>query len=338
MSFNIRYGTADDGPNHWRLRRELVFATLSAGDYDFIGLQEALPFQLDEIASALPEHEILYRTREQDPAEGEACAILYRADRWQLDRREQGTFWLSETPQVPGSVSWDSSLPRITTWGRFSHLDSGALIYVFNTHFDHRGQQAREESAELLRRRVAQAADSAPVLVMGDFNAGEQNPAMLALRSTDGTSAPLVDSFRLLHPDAVDVYTANGWGDRVAGEKIDTIFVRKGTDVRRAAILRPRYDGRAPSDHDPVTAELILKLDQIVIEITDLDGCRSCAGGVARSLSQVEGVLRAQLHPTEPRMAVTVAKGTVLAEDTLRAAVRDAGYTAGAIAQPSPAH
>jgi endonuclease/exonuclease/phosphatase family metal-dependent hydrolase len=266
MTFNIRYGTAEDGPNHWELRRELVFATLREQDYDFIGLQEALPFQIEEIARALPDHEVLYRTREADPSAGEACAVFYRADRWQLDDRLQGTFWLSETPEAPGSRSWDSSLPRIATWGLFSHREHGARIFVFNTHFDHRGQVARERSAELLRERAAAEAAGEPLLVMGDFNAGETNPAIALLRQRSKAGLELVDSFRLVRPDVAAVYTGNGWGSREEGEKIDAIFVPAGAEVLDAAILRPRFDGRTPSDHDPVTVALRLRLEQIAID------------------------------------------------------------------------
>ncbi|HVS12725.1 MAG TPA: endonuclease/exonuclease/phosphatase family protein [Thermoanaerobaculia bacterium] len=331
MTFNVRYGTADDGPNHWDLRRELVFATLRQHDYDFIGLQEALPFQIEEIASVLPDHEVLYRTREADPSEGEACAIFYWADRWQLDPRRRGTFWLSETPEVPASRSWDSSLPRIATWGLFSHRESGARVFVFNTHFDHRGQMARERSAELLRDRAASEAGGAPLLVMGDFNAGETNRAITLLRRRSDAGLELVDSFRLVHPDASEVYTGNGWARREEGEKIDGIFVSAGTEVLAAAILRPRLDGRAPSDHDPVTVSLRLRLEQVEIEITDLGECRSCAAGITRGLERVEGVLKATLHPTEPRVLVTIGSGESPDPERLRDVVRSAGYTAGAI-------
>ena len=259
MTFNIRYGTAEDGPNHWDLRRELVLATLREHDHDFIGLQEALPFQIEEIAAVLPDHQVLYRTREADPTTGEACAIFYRADRWSLDRGRHGTFWLSETPDVPGSRSWDSALPRIATWGRFSHRESGARIFAFNTHFDHRGHLARERSAELLRERVSAEAEGAPLLVMGDFNAGESNRAIARLRDHSESGLELVDSFRVVHPDATDVHTLNDWGEQHQGEKIDGIFVPAGTEVVAAAILRPRFEGRTPSDHDPVTVTLRLR-------------------------------------------------------------------------------
>ena len=155
LSFNIRYGLADDGDNSWPQRRELVFEAIRAGSYDFIGLQEALPFQIEEIQERLPGYGLLSRTREADPNEGEACAIFYRSSRWRLDPEQHGTFWLSATPEEPGSKSWDSSLPRIATWGAFISRQTDQQIYVYNTHFDHRGSAARLESAKLIRAHIA---------------------------------------------------------------------------------------------------------------------------------------------------------------------------------------
>lgn len=333
MSFNIRYGLADDGENRWELRRELVFETLRGDSYDFIGLQEALPFQIEEIAEALPGYGLTYRTRQVDPKEGEACAIFYREDRWELDRRNHGTFWLSETPDEAGSKSWDSSLPRIATWGRFEDRESGVAVWVFNTHFDHRGQKARENSASLLRARALELSAGAPLLVMGDFNAGESNPAIARLRGGADSGARWVDSFRVVRPRDPEPYTGNGWGERTTGQKIDAIFVPEGTVVKAAAVERPRFDGRTPSDHDPVTATVALRVsfDELSVEITDLGACRGCAASIARAIAKLEGVLSAELHESEPRLLVAVAEGSTLDPEVLRQAVRDVGYTAGEI-------
>ncbi|MEE2777642.1 MAG: endonuclease/exonuclease/phosphatase family protein [Acidobacteriota bacterium] len=331
MSFNVRYGSAEDGPNHWLKRRESVIETLASDDFDFIGLQEALPFQIEEIAAALPQFGVLSRTREVDPAEGEACTVLFRKDRWTLDRRQNGTFWLSETPDVAGSKSWDAALPRIATWGLFSEAETGARIHVFNTHFDHRGQESRERSAALLRRRVAEYAGDGPLLLMGDFNSGEDNAAMRLLRAASASGPPLVDSFRVVHPDATETYTFNGWGSRSAGEKIDAIFVRADANVAAARIARPRFEGRAPSDHDPVTVALRLKMLETWVAIVDLGSCRSCAGRIAREMETLESVLRARLHATEPRIQVFHRSLVELPSAALADVVRGSGYTPGQI-------
>lgn len=253
LTFNIRYGLADDGPNSWPLRRDLVFDLIARGAYDVVGLQEALSFQIEEILEAVPGFEAYFRTREVDPAEGEACAVLYRSDRWSLDEEASGTLWLSETPDVPGSKSWDSSLPRIATWVSLEERASGRRWNVVNTHFDHRGEAARLESAEIVRDLAERLGTSAPVLVLGDFNAAETNAPMQALRRSEG-GFTLSDSFRLLHAEATDVGTFNSWRGETDSEKIDAVFVGPGIRVLEAEILRDNEEGRYPSDHYPVRA------------------------------------------------------------------------------------
>ena len=254
MSFNIRYGLADDGPNSWSNRRELVFDVIRQGRHDVVGLQEALPFQVQEIVAALPEFAVHYRTREADPEQGEACAVLYRTSRWRLGP-ESGTLWLSETPDEPGTKSWDSSLPRIVTWVSLTERTTGRPLVVLNTHFDHRGSLARRESAELVWRQAVNLAGDAPVVVMGDFNADEDSEPLRILRRSD-PKLELVDTYRQVHPDAVDVGTFNSWRGETKGAKIDGILVDARSKVLRAEIVRHSVDRRYPSDHFPVTAAL----------------------------------------------------------------------------------
>jgi endonuclease/exonuclease/phosphatase family metal-dependent hydrolase len=266
MSFNIRYGTAGDGDNRWEKRRDLVYKVIDEHDCDVVGLQEALRFQIDEIRDVLPDYGEIGVGRNDGKTRGEYTAILYREDR--LDVNEFGTFWLSDTPEVPGSTSWGNSITRICTWGRFTRRDSRRSFYVFNVHLDHRSQPSREKSVVLLARRIAERKHRDPVIVTGDFNAGEDNPAVLYLKGKvefEGelpgparTSVPLVDTFRELHPDATDVGTFNGFkGDR-SGAKIDYVFVQPDVRVLDARILHDSKDGRYPSDHFPVTTRLRL--------------------------------------------------------------------------------
>ncbi len=260
LTFNVRYGLADDGANSWSYRRELVFDVIRDGAYDVVGLQEALPIQVAEIGEALAEFDVYYRTREVDPNEGEACALLFRRSRWHLLEPESGTLWLSETPQEPGSKSWDSSLPRILTWASLEEKATGQRLNVINTHFDHRGAEARVRSAELVWRQAASLAESAPVVVMGDFNAGEDSEPLGVLTRSD-PRLTLVDSYRVVYPDAVDAGTFNSWRGEVSGEKIDGVLVDTRLRVLGAEILRDSVDGRFPSDHYPVSAVLGFPFD-----------------------------------------------------------------------------
>lgn len=340
MTFNIRYGLADDGDNAWPRRRELVFEIMQ-GDWDFIGLQEALVFQIDEISAALPDYGVLYRTREADPEKGEACAILFRRSRWQLDESHYGTFWLSETPEIPASKSWDSSLPRVATWGLF-HSEAVDLV-VANTHFDHRGEVARLESARLLRRRLVDSAGETPFVLLGDFNAAEDSAPVEHLLA--GSDPQWIEAWRTAHPSKSQAGTFGGWQGTADGPKIDHIFVPLEVAVGDAEIVRWSVDGRYPSDHYPVTSTLGVPLRSnsdedaathgdllgLAIEITDLGACRGCANSIVKALLRVAGVIEARLHDSEPRIDVIVNRADRPEEAELRTAVRDVGYTAGLI-------
>lgn len=257
LTFNIRYGTAPDGPDAWEHRAPLVFEVIREQDADFIGLQEALRFQIDAIRDAVPGYGEVGVGREDGREGGEYSAILYRIDRWRVADRD--TFWLSETPDVPGSKSWGNEITRIVTWARFIDRDSGRAVRVYNTHFDHQSQPSRMQSAKLLAERIAAREPRDPVIVTGDFNSGEDNPAILYLEHDNGQSpVRLVDTFRVLHPHATGVGTFGEFLGKRNGPKIDYVFVEPGVDVRAAGIIHDQRDGRYPSDHYPVYAEIVL--------------------------------------------------------------------------------
>jgi endonuclease/exonuclease/phosphatase family metal-dependent hydrolase len=256
MSFNIRYGTANDKENHWTLRRAFLFDVVRDINADVIGLQEALDGQIQELLEAAPEYAVVGVGRDDGRARGEYAAILYRRTRFHV--AESGTFWLSDTPEVVASKSWGNSITRICTWARLIDRD-GRAYWHFNVHFDHQSQPSRERSAALLAERIrGRRYLDEPVVVTGDFNAGESNPAVSALTTAAAGSAPLlVDSFRVRHPDEQTVGTFSGFTlEATTGDKIDYVLVSPGTTVHDAAIVRTSRDGRYPSDHFPVTARV----------------------------------------------------------------------------------
>jgi endonuclease/exonuclease/phosphatase family metal-dependent hydrolase len=254
MTFNIRYGTADDGENNWAARRDLLFDVVRDQDADVIGLQEALDFQIDAIVSAVPGYAVVGVGRNDAARKGEYSAILFRNDRLRV--ASSGTFWFSDTPEVVASTSWGNRITRICTWARFIDRD-GRGFWHFNLHLDHESQPSREKSVELLRRRVdARAFPSEPVVITGDFNVGEKNPALTALV----TGGAFLDTFRVLYPDEKRAGTFSGFtAGKVDGDKIDYVFVQPGTAVLGAAIVRTSRRDRYPSDHFPVTARIRLK-------------------------------------------------------------------------------
>lgn len=255
MSFNIRYGTANDGENRWPLRRDFLMDVVRRDNADIIGLQEALHDQIVEMTTTLPDYAVIGVGRDDGATRGEYAAILYRRDRFHV--AESGTFWFSDTPPVVASKSWGNSITRICTWARLIDRQGGAF-WVFNVHLDHQSQPSRERSTALLAERIrARANSSEPVVVTGDFNVGEDNPALPVL--VGGAAPLLVDTFRRLHPDANVVGTFTGFDvTRTTGDKIDYVLATPGVEVLKAAIIRTAQNGRLPSDHFPVTATLRL--------------------------------------------------------------------------------
>lgn len=258
MSFNIRYGTANDGANRWELRRQLLFDTIRTADPDVLGVQEALGGQIGEILDALPQYAALGVGRDDGKTRGEYAAILYRRDAYAVS--DTGTFWFSDTPEVIASKSWGNTITRICTWARLVDRQ-GRAFWVFNVHLDHQSQPSRERSAALLLDRIrTRRLPDEPVIVTGDFNAGEQNAAITQLLRPQGQGpAPLIDTFRAMQPDAKEVGTFTGFTiGQTTGDKIDYVLVTPGVEVVRAGIDRTTREGRYPSDHFPVTARVRL--------------------------------------------------------------------------------
>ncbi|MDZ7316681.1 MAG: endonuclease/exonuclease/phosphatase family protein [candidate division KSB1 bacterium] len=259
MTFNIRYGTAPDGEHRWELRRPLVFELLEDRAPHILGLQEALDFQIDELTAHFPQYRALGVGRDDGKRKGEHSAVLY--DRHRFEAEESGTFWFSDTPEVPGSKSWGNEIPRICTWAKLRDRRCGAVLFVFNLHLDHQSQNSREKSVELLLKKINEYAGDEPVIVLGDFNAGEENPAierLLNARSPEDAVPWFRNAFRLCHPHEKMVGTFHGFSDQAGEEMIDHIFVSKSFSVKTAEIVRDHPPGRYASDHYPVTAELEL--------------------------------------------------------------------------------
>lgn len=255
-SFNIRYGTADDGDNHWSLRNILLLTTIKNSRPDLLGTQETLGFQRDYLAKELPGYDVLGVGRDDGAERGEMSALFFRRERFQ--KLDGGHFWLSETPEKAGSKSWDSSLPRMVTWVKLAdqNLKDRPAIYFFNTHFDHRGVKAREESAKLIVRKIHELAKDGPVILTGDFNCEEGSAPYRVLfdKQADGSTL-LVDPYRAKHPTrGKDEGTFHAFRGGTDGARIDWIGVSKHFEVENAEIDRTMRRGRYPSDHFPVKA------------------------------------------------------------------------------------
>jgi endonuclease/exonuclease/phosphatase family metal-dependent hydrolase len=230
-TFNIRNGDAEDGPNSWPHRKDAVVQMLREIDADIFGLQEVMDYQLRFILDAMPRYQSVGVGRIDGVSEGEFAPILFRKDR--LTVAESGWFWLSETPEIPGSASWNTACERICTWARFGDLTAA------NTHLDHISEEARLEGVRLILRRVS----SDRAVVMGDLNAFP----------TDEPIQEMVRQGFLDSGSALQGSTFHDWGATEWG-RIDYIFC-KGLGMSPAQIVTKKIGGRYASDHYPVVAD-----------------------------------------------------------------------------------
>lgn len=256
MSFNIRYATDKDGADAWDKRKAFTLATIKAYNPDLLGTQEVLAAQADYLREQLPGYGFVGGGRDDGQRGGEFSPIQYRKDRFEL--LASGQIWLSETPDKVGSKGWDAALPRVATWAKLKDRTAGPELLFVNTHWDHVGRRARVESGKVMRRLVdEQRENRLPVVVTGDFNSTEESEQYRTLTTGDGTGVRLTDAYRTVHPDpSPDESSFNGFKGTRQGKRIDWILHSPEWVARAAAIDRTAKDGRYPSDHYPVTADL----------------------------------------------------------------------------------
>ena len=257
MSFNIRYGAANDGDNSWPKRNHLVLETIEMFGPDLLGTQEVLEFQADFLKENLDGYGFHGVGRNDGVSGGEFVPVMYRLDRFELI--DSGHFWLSENPDEPGSKSWDTSLTRMCSWVILRDKKGDGRPFAFaNAHFDHRGKQARLESAKLIRERAEGIEDEVPVIIVGDFNNGEDDAPYAALvKGSESGGKPFVDSFRTIYPKRGDQEgTMSQWRGNRLGRRIDWVIHSPKFVTLNATINHTNEDGRYPSDHYPVQAIL----------------------------------------------------------------------------------
>jgi endonuclease/exonuclease/phosphatase family metal-dependent hydrolase len=252
MTYNLRFGSTTP-PNAWPQRRPLMKECIESVSPDLIGTQEGLYGQLKDLASDLPAYHWLGLGREGG-SKGEFMAIFYRQSR--LEPLAFDHFWLSDTPEVIGSSTWGNSNRRMVTWVRFLDRQTQREFFLFNTHFDHQIQTAREKSAELVRQRVAALKTVLPVILTGDFNAGADNKAHQLLVADDFFS----DTWNLAKERRGEGQgTFNGFKAVPKNNvRIDWILARGKVVVEAEEIVTFSRDGHFPSDHCPLLATLRL--------------------------------------------------------------------------------
>ncbi|WP_029283192.1 endonuclease/exonuclease/phosphatase family protein [Pedobacter sp. R20-19] len=248
ISYNIRYNNPDDGINAWPNREQDVKALVKFHDADILCVQEALPEQFDALLKKT-NFDVVGVGREDGKRKGEFSAVYFDKDRFV--KKDGGTFWLSETPDVP-SKGWDAALNRVCSWVRLYDRLNKKEFLVFNAHYDHRGVKARIESAKLIKQKIQQIAPTLPVVFTGDLNVTPETEAISTIKSF------LSDAKEISQEPAYGpTGTFNDFNfNSDLKDKIDYIFVNKGFKVQKFAVLSDSKDKRYFSDHLPVFARL----------------------------------------------------------------------------------
>lgn len=255
MTYNIRYATVNDGENQWEKRKEFVSEQILFYAPDVFGIQEGLAQQVSYLDESLVNYSFVGVGRDDGKEKGEYCAIFYNKEKYQLLAEQ--TFWLSDTPEKI-SKGWDAALERICTYAFFTDKTTGNNFWVFNTHFDHIGELAREKSAELIVQKVEEVnKDRFPVFILGDFNLNEKSKAIRYLSShfNDSRQVSMAKPF-----GPFGTFTGFEFHEPVK-DRIDYIFCSKElVKVEKYGVLTDSKNERYASDHFPVLIKAEIKL------------------------------------------------------------------------------
>lgn len=250
-SYNIRMDTPRDSLDAWEHRKENVNGLIRFHDFDIFGIQEGFIHQITDILKP-GGYSYVGAGRDDGKDAGEHSAIIFKNERFLI--LDNGDFWLSETPDVPGK-GWDvTCCNRICSWAKFKDIYSGKEFYFFNVHYDHQGKEARKQSSILLTNKIKEIAGNYPVIVTGDFNAvPDSEPIEIILK--DGL---LKDSYDItIQPPYGTVGTSNSFNLNAGMQnRIDYIWVTKNIMVNKYGVLNDVHYGHFPSDHFPVMVNL----------------------------------------------------------------------------------
>ncbi len=249
MSYNVKLDHPKEGETSWANRKPFFINQIKFYEPDVMGVQEALPNQMEDIDSMLPAYSFVGVGRDNGHDLGEFSAIFYKTER--LKVLYSSTFWLSETPDKV-SMGWDAVCNRICTYALFKDKSNNKPFYVFNTHFDHLGEKARKNSAILILNKIkALNTKNYPVILTGDFNMENTHDSIKLIEkhlNDSKTKAKIV-----FGPQG----TFNGFNfHEPVTKRIDYIFVSFNINVNKYIVLSDNWDCMYPSDHLPVFTEI----------------------------------------------------------------------------------
>jgi len=257
LTLNIRYDNPIDVPNDWPSRKDFVLSFIESEEPDIFGLQEALWHQYYFLDSALTGYKSIGAGREDGRFKGEMTPVFYCKDRFQAINL--GTFWLSETPDIPGSKGWGAVLPRIVTWVELYDKSSQVTFFFFNTHYSHMSDSARLMSSRIILEEVKKIAGNYPFILTGDFNMLPDSEAYATLTEEGKVEAFIIESYLITETEPAGLaYTFNGFKNKEREGRIDYIFVSSNTRVLSHETKSPRQGRLFLSDHWPVMATVIL--------------------------------------------------------------------------------
>jgi len=258
MTMNVRYDNPDDSINAWPNRIPLFSKVISDEKPDILGLQEVLWHQYEVIDSVLKEYSSVGVGRDDGARGGEMSPVFFSKERFDLVRTL--TFWLSETPELPGSKGWGASLPRIVTWVELVDKNNHEHFYLFNTHFAHDSDSARIMSSKILLKAVEKISAGYQFIVTGDFNMLPYSTGYSILTGPDESVPILKDSYYVSErKPSGPTFTYNGFSDKPGTGRVDYIFVKNGLRVLNQSTLIEKDNQIFISDHWPVTANIIIK-------------------------------------------------------------------------------
>ncbi|MBL7903967.1 MAG: endonuclease/exonuclease/phosphatase family protein [Bacteroidales bacterium] len=258
MSWNIRLDTPDDGIHQWTNRKDALCSEIITRNPDILGVQEAKYNQMKDMRKRLPGYKSVGVGRDDGHKAGEFSAVFYRKKH--LKALQSGTFWLSQTPDVPGSRGWDAACNRVVSWVELKDKSTGRQFFVFNTHFDHVGEEARIQSAQLILKKMGELAGRNPVILTGDFNVTSKSKAYRILTFSEN-EVTLSDSRKRANAEITgpDFSFVSFDTEFVPTELIDFVLTTWDFEVISNDIFDFRSRGIYLSDHLPVTARIRLK-------------------------------------------------------------------------------
>ena len=253
MTMNVRYDNPDDSLNAWPNRIPLICSFISKEKPDIMGMQEVLWHQYQTMDSVMKGYSSVGVGRDDGARGGEMNPVFFRKERFDLVRTL--TFWLSETPDLPGSRGWGATLPRIVTWLELVDKNTHEHFFFFNTHFAHDSDSARLMSSQILLKEVKKIAEGFPFIISGDFNMPPTSTGYTILTGPDESVPLLKDSYVITEKrPSGPVYTFNGFSDKAHSARVDYIFVRNGLKVLDYKTIVKKEHGIFISDHWPVEA------------------------------------------------------------------------------------